>query len=221
MMWKPCFQPVFAQWAPPCVKPISAPAICIGITESTALAKITCPAPCQSLTRRISCQAFSLFSLLLISCPRSAMSNEERTFIAIKPDGVQRRLVGEIIKRFELKGFKMVGMKFVQAPESLLREHYADLEDRPFFPGLVSYMTSGPVVAMVGETFLVVFIDEWCNWSSFPCKNTEKPAHCVGRVQRGEDRQSDAGRDQPCRLQTRHHPRGLLHPSGQEHHPWQ
>uniref|UniRef100_A0A8C8HCB1 Nucleoside diphosphate kinase n=6 Tax=Salmoninae TaxID=504568 RepID=A0A8C8HCB1_ONCTS len=149
-------QPVFAQWAPPCVKPSSAPAICIGITESTALAKITCPAPCQSLTRRISCQAFSLFSLLLISCPRSAMSNEERTFIAIKPDGVQRRLVGEIIKRFELKGFKMVGMKFVQAPESLLREHYADLEDRPFFPGLVSYMTSGPVVAMVWEGFNVV-----------------------------------------------------------------
>uniref|UniRef100_A0A8C7MW45 Nucleoside diphosphate kinase n=1 Tax=Oncorhynchus kisutch TaxID=8019 RepID=A0A8C7MW45_ONCKI len=102
------------------------------------------------------CVAFSLFSLLLISCPRSAMSNEERTFIAIKPDGVQRRLVGEIIKRFELKGFKMVGMKFVQAPESLLREHYADLEDRPFFPGLVSYMTSGPVVAMVWEGFNVV-----------------------------------------------------------------
>ncbi|XP_029620533.1 NME/NM23 nucleoside diphosphate kinase 2a isoform X1 [Salmo trutta] len=72
------------------------------------------------------------------------MSNEERTFIAIKPDGVQRRLVGEIIKRFELKGFKMVGMKFVQAP------------DRPFFPGLVSYMTSGPVVAMVWEGFNVV-----------------------------------------------------------------
>lgn len=58
------------------------------------------------------------FSLLLISCPRSAMSNEERTFIAIKPDGVQRRLVGEIIKRFELKGFKMVGMKFVQVRHS-------------------------------------------------------------------------------------------------------
>uniref|UniRef100_A0A4W5PRT5 Nucleoside diphosphate kinase n=1 Tax=Hucho hucho TaxID=62062 RepID=A0A4W5PRT5_9TELE len=84
------------------------------------------------------------------------MSNEERTFIAIKPDGVQRRLVGDIIKRFELKGFKMVGMKFIQAQESLLKEHYADLQDRPFFPGLVSYMTSGPVVAMVWEGFNVV-----------------------------------------------------------------
>ncbi|XP_023864228.1 nucleoside diphosphate kinase A [Salvelinus sp. IW2-2015] len=84
------------------------------------------------------------------------MSNEERTFIAVKPDGVQRRLVGDIIKRFELKGFKMVGMKLIQAPESLLKEHYADLKDRPFFPGLVSYMTSGPVVAMVWEGLNVV-----------------------------------------------------------------
>uniref|UniRef100_A0A8C8CKZ8 Nucleoside diphosphate kinase n=3 Tax=Oncorhynchus TaxID=8016 RepID=A0A8C8CKZ8_ONCTS len=85
-----------------------------------------------------------------------AMSNEERTFIAIKPDGVQRRLVGDIIKRFELKGFKLVGMKFIQAPESLLKKHYADLKDRPFFPGLVSYMASGPVVAMVWEGLNVV-----------------------------------------------------------------
>ncbi|XP_046888870.1 nucleoside diphosphate kinase B-like [Hypomesus transpacificus] len=79
------------------------------------------------------------------------MSNEERTFIAIKPDGVQRRLVGEIIKRFEVKGFKLVGMKFLHAPESLLKEHYDDLKDRPFFPSLVSYMNSGPVCAMVWE----------------------------------------------------------------------
>uniref|UniRef100_A0A8K9UQL4 Nucleoside diphosphate kinase n=2 Tax=Oncorhynchus mykiss TaxID=8022 RepID=A0A8K9UQL4_ONCMY len=86
----------------------------------------------------------------------TAMSNEERTFIAIKPDGVQRRLVGDIIKRFELKGFKLVGMKFIQAPESLLKKHYADLKDRPFFPGLVSYMASGPVVAMVWEGLNVV-----------------------------------------------------------------
>uniref|UniRef100_A0A3P9AQI5 Nucleoside diphosphate kinase n=1 Tax=Esox lucius TaxID=8010 RepID=A0A3P9AQI5_ESOLU len=79
------------------------------------------------------------------------MAGCERTFIAIKPDGVQRGLVGDIIKRFEQKGFKLVGMKFIQAPESLLREHYADLKERPFFPGLVSYMASGPVVAMVWE----------------------------------------------------------------------
>ncbi|XP_056628017.1 NME/NM23 nucleoside diphosphate kinase 2a [Triplophysa dalaica] len=83
-------------------------------------------------------------------------ANEERTFIAIKPDGVERGLVGEIIKRFEQKGFKLVALKLIQASDDLLREHYSDLKDRPFFPGLVSYMSSGPVVAMVWEGFNVI-----------------------------------------------------------------
>uniref|UniRef100_A0A8C3NDN4 nucleoside-diphosphate kinase n=1 Tax=Geospiza parvula TaxID=87175 RepID=A0A8C3NDN4_GEOPR len=82
--------------------------------------------------------------------------NGERTFIAIKPDGVQRGLVGEIIKRFEQKGFRLVAMKFVHASEDLLKQHYIDLKDRPFFPGLVKYMNSGPVVAMVWEGLNVV-----------------------------------------------------------------
>ncbi|XP_076123232.1 nucleoside diphosphate kinase B [Alosa pseudoharengus] len=76
---------------------------------------------------------------------------EERTFIAIKPDGVQRGLVGEIIKRFEQKGFKLVAMKFLVASEDLLKEHYIDLKDRPFYAGLCKYMHSGPVCAMVWE----------------------------------------------------------------------
>ncbi|CAM5097142.1 unnamed protein product [Natator depressus] len=80
----------------------------------------------------------------------------ERTFIAIKPDGVQRGLVGEIIKRFEQKGFKLVAMKFMQASEDLLKEHYIDLKDRPFYAGLVKYMYSGPVVAMVWEGLNVI-----------------------------------------------------------------
>ncbi|KAK1331065.1 hypothetical protein QTO34_009013 [Cnephaeus nilssonii] len=101
------------------------------------------------------------------------MANSERTFIAIKPDGVQRQLVGEIIKRFEQKGFRLVAMKFMQtspckvnanvlepgnssASEDLLKEHYIDLKDRPFFTGLVKYMHSGPVVAMVWEGLNVV-----------------------------------------------------------------
>ncbi|KAJ8363630.1 hypothetical protein SKAU_G00124610 [Synaphobranchus kaupii] len=81
---------------------------------------------------------------------------EERTFIAIKPDGVQRRLVGEIIQRFEQKGFKLVGMKFLHASEELLKEHYSDLKDQPFYAGLIDYMHSGPVVAMVWEGLNVV-----------------------------------------------------------------
>ncbi|CAL9707778.1 unnamed protein product [Knipowitschia caucasica] len=77
--------------------------------------------------------------------------HEERTFIAVKPDGVQRGLIGEIIKRFEQKGFKLVGLKLIQASQELLSKHYADLSTRPFFPSLIAYMSSGPVVAMVWE----------------------------------------------------------------------
>merc|ERR1712158_147974 len=80
----------------------------------------------------------------------------ERSFIMIKPDGVQRGLVGDIIKRFEQKGFKLVAIKLMQASEDHLRKHYADLSSRPFFPGLVKYMASGPVVPMVWEGLNVV-----------------------------------------------------------------
>ncbi|XP_023567617.1 nucleoside diphosphate kinase, mitochondrial isoform X1 [Octodon degus] len=74
---------------------------------------------------------------------------QERTLVAVKPDGVQRRLVGTVIQRFERRGFKLVGMKMLQAPENILAEHYQDLQRKPFYPALISYMSSGPVVAMV------------------------------------------------------------------------
>merc|ERR1711910_28075 len=82
--------------------------------------------------------------------------NRERTFIMLKPDAVQRGLVGEIIKRFEQKGFKLVAMKMMHASEELLKEHYADLKGKGFFPGLIKYMNSGPVVPMVWEGLNVV-----------------------------------------------------------------
>lgn len=75
----------------------------------------------------------------------------ERTFLAIKPDGVQRGLVGEIIRRFEAKGFTLVGMKFMKVSRELAEEHYGVHRERPFFQGLVEFITSGPVVAMVWE----------------------------------------------------------------------
>ncbi|XP_062264832.1 nucleoside diphosphate kinase 3 isoform X2 [Platichthys flesus] len=75
----------------------------------------------------------------------------ERTFIAVKPDGVQRKLVGEIVRRFEKKGFKLVGLKLMQASEELLREHYSELRSKPFFRALIAYMGSGPVVAMLWQ----------------------------------------------------------------------
>ena len=75
----------------------------------------------------------------------------ERTFIAIKPDGVQRNLVGEIICRFESKGFTLVGLKIMQVSQELAEQHYAVHKERPFFPGLVKFIISGPLVAMVWE----------------------------------------------------------------------
>jgi nucleoside-diphosphate kinase len=75
----------------------------------------------------------------------------ERTFLAIKPDGVQRGLVGEIIRRFETKGFTLVGLKLMTVSRELAETHYGVHRERPFFPGLVDFITSGPVVAMVWE----------------------------------------------------------------------
>ncbi|KAK9362329.1 nucleoside diphosphate kinase [Lipomyces starkeyi] len=76
---------------------------------------------------------------------------DEQTFIAIKPDGVQRGLISPIISRFEQKGYKLVGIKLTQPTKTLLEDHYADLTAKPFFPGLLKYMLSGPVCAMVWE----------------------------------------------------------------------
>lgn len=75
----------------------------------------------------------------------------ERTFLAIKPDGVQRALVGEIIHRFESKGFTLVGLKFMKVSRELAEQHYGVHREKPFFSGLVDFITSGPVVAMVWE----------------------------------------------------------------------
>ena len=75
----------------------------------------------------------------------------ERTFLAIKPDGVQRGLVGEIIRRFETKGFILVGMKFMKVSRELAESHYDVHRERPFFSSLVDFITSGPIVAMVWE----------------------------------------------------------------------
>ena len=75
----------------------------------------------------------------------------ERTFIMIKPDGVQRGLVGEIIKRFETKGFTLVGLKQLAVSRELAEKHYAVHKERPFFGSLVDFITSAPVVAMVWE----------------------------------------------------------------------
>ncbi|MEJ5297873.1 MAG: nucleoside-diphosphate kinase [Armatimonadota bacterium] len=75
----------------------------------------------------------------------------QRTFVMIKPDGVERRLVGEIIGRFERRGLRLVGMKLQTVSQDLAERHYAVHKDKPFFGELVDFITSGPVVAMVWE----------------------------------------------------------------------
>ena len=75
----------------------------------------------------------------------------ERTLVIIKPDAVQRGLVGEIIARLERRGLKIAGIKFVSIDEALARRHYGIHEKRPFFDGLIAYITSAPVVVMALE----------------------------------------------------------------------
>ena len=80
-----------------------------------------------------------------------AIKTMQRTFLAIKPDGVQRALIGKVISRLEEKGFKLVAMKFMQVKKKLAEKHYGEHKEKPFFGGLVGFITSGPIVAMVWE----------------------------------------------------------------------
>lgn len=75
----------------------------------------------------------------------------EKTFLMVKPDGVQRQLIGDIVARFEKKGFQLVGAKLMQIPTSLAEQHYGEHKERPFFGELVDFITSGPVFAMVWQ----------------------------------------------------------------------
>lgn len=81
---------------------------------------------------------------------------KEKTLVLIKPDAIQRGLIGEILNRFEHKGLKVVGVKMMSLDEALLREHYAHLADKPFFPKLSNFMSSSPVVAICLEGLEVV-----------------------------------------------------------------
>ena len=83
----------------------------------------------------------------------------ELTYAMVKPDGVKRGLVGEVVRRLEAKGFRIVGMKLMQIPRETAERHYGEHQGKPFFEGLVSFITSGPVVAMVVEGENVIL--EW------------------------------------------------------------
>lgn len=80
----------------------------------------------------------------------------ERTFVMVKPDGVQRNLVGDIVSRFENKGFKLAGAKLMQISQNLAETHYGEHSDKPFFGELVNFITSGPVFAMVWKVKMLL-----------------------------------------------------------------
>lgn len=75
----------------------------------------------------------------------------EKTYIMLKPDCIKRGLMGEVISRIEKKGYKVINAKMLRLDETVLREHYAHIVDKPFFSEIVEYMTSGPVLAMIVE----------------------------------------------------------------------
>jgi len=75
----------------------------------------------------------------------------ERTLVLVKPDAMQRGLAGEIVARFERRGLKIIALKLMQVDEALARRHYAEHEGKPFFDGLVSYISSSPIIALVLE----------------------------------------------------------------------
>ena len=75
----------------------------------------------------------------------------QRTLVLVKPDGIQRGLVGEILRRLERRGLKLVGLKMMQLSKDLAARHYAEHQGKPFYDGLIAFITSGPVVAMIWE----------------------------------------------------------------------
>jgi len=81
----------------------------------------------------------------------AGVTKMEKTFLMVKPDGVQRELIGEIVSRFEKKGFQLIGAKLMNIPNELAEEHYGEHKERPFFGELVEFITSGPVFAMVWQ----------------------------------------------------------------------
>lgn len=158
----------------------------------------------------------------------------EISYVMVKPDGVQRGLVGDIISRFERKGFKLVGLKLYQTPQQVAEEHYKELSAKPFYPKLVEYIVSGPVVAMVrrsrmapahtgrGRTHVWPPLSAGHHACLLSCARASPKllrtcCHCacacagVGGRGRGRFGAQAHRRHQPAGGGARHHPRRLCH----------
>ena len=128
---------------------------------------------------------------------------DERTFVMIKPDGVQRGLVGQIIARFEQKGYSLAGLKMVRVDKSFAEKHYSDLSSKPFFGGLTSFLSSGPVVAMCWQGKDAVKTGRKLIGATNPLESspgTIRGDYCVSSSIRGDNvLQDDNAMDQHCR----------------------
>jgi nucleoside-diphosphate kinase len=93
----------------------------------------------------------------------------ERTLILLKPDTVQRRLIGPVIERFERKGLKLIGMRLMQISDELAATHYESHQGKPFYAGLVEFMTSGPVVALALEGNKAITVCRKLMGATFGC----------------------------------------------------
>ncbi|KAM3704119.1 hypothetical protein ACJW31_04G151500 [Castanea mollissima] len=162
---------VFGRASPPCLSS----SLLSSQTQRTSCSLSYTHCPIQRTKHHLHLAAFHSKSHLFSyspSCPHAktlshkthiflphlvaSMEQVEETYIMVKPDAVQRGLVGEIISRFEKKGFKLTGLKLFECPKELAEEHYKDLKSKSFFPKLIDYITSGPVVCMAWEGVGVV-----------------------------------------------------------------
>ena len=110
----------------------------------------------------------------------------ERTLIILKPDAVQRGLVGQIVTRFEQKGLQLVGMKLTQIAKAIAEQHYAPHKERPFYPGLVAFMTSSPVVVLALAGKDAITIARKMMGATFGSK--AEPGTVPGRLRRVQQR---------------------------------
>lgn len=94
----------------------------------------------------------------------------ERTLIIVKPDAVERRLVGEVVRRFERKGLKIVGLKLEKLPQEIVAKHYEEHREKPFFSSLVEFMTSGPVVLLALEGVNAIGVARKLTGATFGCE---------------------------------------------------
>jgi nucleoside-diphosphate kinase len=124
----------------------------------------------------------------------------QRTLVLVKPDGVQRALIGEILRRLEVRGLKLVGLKMMTVSAEVAGKHYAEHQGKPFYAGLIGFITSGPVVAMVWEGREAVAVVRALMGATDPLK--AQPGTIRGDLALDHGMNLIHGSDSPARAET-------------------